>query len=67
MSETWPIEVLSTVYFKEENGKTILRMTASPINATEEECTTFASSYDAMTMGWNGTFAQLETYLNSIQ
>ena len=67
MSETWPIEVLSTVYFKEENGKTMLRMTASPINATDEECTTFASSYEAMTMGWNGTFAQLETYLISIQ
>ena len=67
MSETWPIEVLSTVYFQEVNGKTILRMTASPINATDEECLTFESSYDLMTMGWSGTFTQLETYLVSIQ
>jgi hypothetical protein len=42
-------------------------MTASPINATDEERLTFESSYDQMTMGWSGTFTQLETYLVSIQ
>ena len=37
MAPTWPLEVLNTMIFTEENGKTILTMSGVPINASEEE------------------------------
>lgn len=62
-SETWPLEMLTTVTFTEEKGKTTVTVRWSPINPTPEERKTFDSSHDGMRQGWNGTFAQLEEYL----
>lgn len=67
MSPNWPKEMLSTTSFKEENGKTIVTIQWTPLNATEEGKKTFAASRAGMVQGWNGTFEQLEAYLAKAQ
>jgi len=63
MSPTWPLEVLSTLTLDEHDGRTTLRMQGHPINATEEEKTTFVAGFDSMRQGFAGTFDQLDVYL----
>ena len=60
---TWPLEVLSTVTFAEEGGKTTVTMRAVPIDATAEERQTFRGMYGSMRQGWTGTLDQLAGYL----
>ena len=65
MSATWPLEVLSTFEFSEVDGRTTLRMTGTPINASDEEMATFGDATASMTQGWNGSLDQLDTFLAS--
>jgi uncharacterized protein YndB with AHSA1/START domain len=62
-SSTWPLEMLTTTTFGEENGKTTVTIRWAPLNATEEERKTFDTSHDGMRQGWTGTFDQLAEYL----
>ena len=63
MSASWPLEMLSTTTFTEQNGKTTVTLRWAAHNATEEERRTFNTSHDGMNQGWTGTFEQLENYL----
>ena len=63
MSPTWPREMLSTTTFKEQGGKTALRLEWAPLNATPEEIATFEAGRPSMTQGWGGTMEQLIAYL----
>ena len=63
MSNTWPLEILSTLSFTEHEGKTTLTITGMPINASDEECKTFVEGFAGMQQGWAGTMGQLEAYL----
>ena len=63
MSRSWPLEMLSTTTFEAVGNKTKLTIRWAPCNATELERKTFAEAVDSMEQGWNGTFAQLEAYL----
>jgi uncharacterized protein YndB with AHSA1/START domain len=63
MSATWPLEMLTTVIFKDKGGKTELTLTWVPINSSAEEIATFESGMAGMTGGWTGTFDQLDAYL----
>jgi uncharacterized protein YndB with AHSA1/START domain len=64
MSATWPAEMLSTITFDEVSGnKTNVTVEWLPINASEEEWTTFRGAQAGMQQGWTGTFGQLEEYL----
>jgi uncharacterized protein YndB with AHSA1/START domain len=65
MSPTWPLEMLTTITFAEEDGKTRLTLRWIPINATQDERKTFDSGRESMKMGWTGTFDALDTYLKS--
>ncbi len=67
MAPTWPREMLSTTTLKEADGKTELTIEWLPINAGEDEISTFEAGRDSVTGGWAGTFEQLEAYLASIQ
>jgi uncharacterized protein YndB with AHSA1/START domain len=67
LGPTWPLETLATTVLTEDEGKTLLTLTWQPFNATDEEITTFNASHDSMNGGWEGTFSQFETYLESIQ
>jgi uncharacterized protein YndB with AHSA1/START domain len=60
---TWPLEMLSTATFIEQEGKTKLTVEWSPLNPTDEERKTFEGSHDGMKQGWTGTFEQLEAFL----
>jgi uncharacterized protein YndB with AHSA1/START domain len=59
----WPLEVLSTVTFVEEDGKTRLTMRGIPVNASDAERQAFAGMRDGMQQGWAGTLGQLDSYL----
>jgi uncharacterized protein YndB with AHSA1/START domain len=62
-SATWPLEMLSTITFTEEKGRTTVAISWVPLNATESECETFERAHDGMKQGWSGTFDQLARYL----
>lgn len=63
MSASWPLEVLNTLTFTEHDGKTMLTLHGGPINATEEERTTFETSIASVQQGFKGTMDQLDEYL----
>jgi uncharacterized protein YndB with AHSA1/START domain len=63
MSATWPLEMLSTFILTEDNGRTTATIEWTPLNATDEEITTFNGAHDGMKQGWTGTFDQLAAYL----
>jgi uncharacterized protein YndB with AHSA1/START domain len=63
MSATWPLEVLSTVIFSDQDGRTTLTNRGTPNNATDAERKTFEGGFAGMQMGFKGTFDQLADYL----
>lgn len=63
----WPLEILNTLAFSEEDGQTTIEMEGLPFNATEEEAAVFQSSQEAVKQGVAGTFAQLEAYIGKIK
>jgi uncharacterized protein YndB with AHSA1/START domain len=62
-SPGWPLEMLSTVTFEEQGGKTKVTVQWLPHNATEAERKTFEEGRDGMKQGWTGTFEQFTDYL----
>jgi uncharacterized protein YndB with AHSA1/START domain len=66
-NESWPIEILNTLSFSEENGETTIEIEGLPFNATEEERAVFQSAEEAIKKGFSGTFAQLEAYIENIR
>ena len=65
-SAGWPLEMLSTVTFEENAGRTDITLRASAHNATDLERETFNSAHENLRQGWSGTFAQLDDYLARI-
>jgi uncharacterized protein YndB with AHSA1/START domain len=63
-SPGWPLEMLSTVSFEEQGGKTKVTVQWSPHNATEVERKTFDEGRASMQQGWGGTFDQFAGYLS---
>ncbi len=63
MAPTWPREMLTTITFDEQAGKTTFTVRWIPINETDEEWKTFDTGRGSMTQGWSGTFDQLAEYL----
>jgi len=63
LSSTWPLQMLTTVTFAEQDGKTLLTVRWVPLNPTVEERHTFDSAHEGMRQGWSGTFEQLAEYL----
>jgi uncharacterized protein YndB with AHSA1/START domain len=67
LSPTWPLEVLNTVTFVQKDGKTTVRLSGAPINASEDERKTFGSAFQSMQQGFKGTMDQLDEYLSHHQ
>jgi uncharacterized protein YndB with AHSA1/START domain len=63
----WPLEVLNTVVFTEQGGKTLLSMTGSPFNATPAEREAFDSMRPSLDQGFKGTLDQLAEHLAKMQ
>ena len=60
----WPLQMLNTLTFTENEGKTVLKMTIEPFEASPEEIDTFSKNTENVRMGFQGTFAQLQDFLN---
>jgi len=60
----WPLEILSTVSFEQQGGKTKVSVQWIPADsATEIERKTFDEGRDGMKQGWGGTMDQFAAYL----
>lgn len=63
MSESWPLQLLSTFTLTEKGAGAELTVRWRPLDATAEESETFAAATQSMTQGWTGTLDQLSDYL----
>ena len=59
----WPLEVVNTVSFVEQDGLTTLTLRGSPVRASDAECALFVSFFDSLNQGFGGTLDQLALYL----
>jgi uncharacterized protein YndB with AHSA1/START domain len=62
-SETFPLEILNTVTFTEQDGRTTVTVHGIPFNATDTERAAFAALHESMQQGWGGTLEELGVYL----
>jgi uncharacterized protein YndB with AHSA1/START domain len=63
LSPTWPLEMLSTFRFDDDDGRTRLTVQWSLMEATEAERETFENAREDMKQGWTGTMDQFADYL----
>ena len=63
MNPAWPGEVLSTITFATQTGRTLLTIRWEPLNPTEEERTAFDGGHESMQGGWSGSLDRLEEHL----
>jgi uncharacterized protein YndB with AHSA1/START domain len=64
MSPNWPRELLSTVTFEAQGGKTKLTVQWIPLDTSSAvERKTFDEGRESMKMGWTGTMDQFAAYL----
>ena len=63
LSPTWPVQMLTTVTFEEEKGKTVLTIRWVPIDPTPEEQKMFDEAHPSMKQGWGGSLDKLTGYL----
>jgi uncharacterized glyoxalase superfamily protein PhnB/uncharacterized protein YndB with AHSA1/START domain len=61
----WPLEIFNRIVLTEKNGKTILTLTGYPVNATDSQYKVFTDMGQNIQNGFNGTFNQLERYINA--
>jgi hypothetical protein len=61
-----PKEILCKIILTEKNGLTTLHLHSEPFNASESEYKTFASIFEGMKQGFDGTFNQLDQYLKTL-
>jgi uncharacterized protein YndB with AHSA1/START domain len=59
----WPLEVLTTATFAEQDGITTVTLRSHPIDATDVELETFESNIASMEQGFGNAFDQLAAYL----
>lgn len=62
LAPTWPLFTQAVTTVEEKDGGTLLTITSTVHNANAMESATFDNSHDAMRMGWEGTFKQLEAF-----
>lgn len=67
MSPDWPKTLLTTVTFKEKDGKTHMRLEWVPHDASGAEIAFFASAIDNLGKGWGAGMDLLEKLLAELQ
>lgn len=63
----WPLKMRNTFLLEEQNGKTTLTVHVQPVDANEEQVSTFITGFDSMRGGYGGTFDQLDALLAALQ
>lgn len=64
-SADWPLQILNTLTFAEQDGKTAVTLRGGPYEATETERRMFEENAPSLQQGFKGTFEQLDEYLSS--
>lgn len=59
----FPLETLNTVTLAEQDGGTLLTITVTPINASDEQTELFAGGIAGMKMGFGNSFKKLADHL----
>ncbi len=67
MMENWPKVLLTTVTFTEEAGKTRMRLTWVPHQASDAEIACFAEAIDGLDKGWGKGMEMLAEILQELQ
>ena len=67
MMADWPRVLLTTVTFEEDGGRTKMRLTWVPHEASEAEIACFAAAVDGMGKGWAAGMKLLEELLAELQ
>jgi uncharacterized protein YndB with AHSA1/START domain len=65
MSATWPLKVLNDLTLVEQDGRTVLTLRGTPVEANAEELATFAVGTKSVHQGLNGMFDNLDAYLQA--
>lgn len=65
--QNYPVEILNTITFIEDEENTTITMIVVPVSPTEEEIKGFEETKEMATEGYSGTFVQLEEYLKKEQ
>lgn len=67
MMPDWPRVLLTTVTFEDDGGRTRMRLTCAPHEASEAETACFASALDGMDKGWGAGMELLAELLAEMQ
>jgi uncharacterized protein YndB with AHSA1/START domain len=67
MMPDWPRMLLTTVTFEEQAGKTNVRLTQIPLDATDAEIACFAQMKDGMSGGWGGGYTIIDGLLEGMK
>lgn len=59
----WPMETLSAVTLAEQDGRTTVTVTWTPLDATPAERAGFTAGHSSMQQGWTGTLDKLSEHL----
>jgi uncharacterized protein YndB with AHSA1/START domain len=63
MMPDWPRILLTTVTFEKKGAQTNVRLSQSPLDATDAEIACFAQMKDGMSGGWGGGYALIDELL----
>lgn len=66
-SEAFPLEILNSLTFTEQDGKTTLTLHGLPVEPSDAEREMFDSFIESMEQGFAGTMDQLSVYLESLE
>lgn len=65
--KTWPLGILNTLTFGEQDGKTVLTLRSAPLNALEEERNTFRDAREDMKRAFSALWDQLDEHLKNMK
>lgn len=67
VSDEWPLEMLSSITFEDDDERTRVTLRCVPIGETPAERKTFVAGHANMQRGFTGTWDNLEAYLDELQ
>ena len=67
MMADWPVNLLTTVNFRDVNGKTAVRLSQIPVDASAAEISCFAEKMAFMDQGWGSGYTILDEMLEELQ
>ncbi|MES2679576.1 MAG: SRPBCC domain-containing protein [Bacteroidota bacterium] len=63
--DNWPLEIMNVITLKSQNGKTILKNSCFPVNATAEEIISFNHNKSSLSGGMSSSMEKLNALLTA--